>query len=263
MMPFIHFGSLTFATYGIMVGIGLFVGYYLFSAELRRHHIGTANPLVIILILGVGGVLFSKLYFLIEFPFRSKVDPGLLFRPSGFTFYGAMLGDLLALVLLARYYRTPVAVLLDALASALAIGYGIGRLGCFFAGDGDYGVVTTLPWGMTFPDGLVPTLQAVHPTPLYEFLTSSVLAIWLWHIGSPRLRHQPRPFYVFSVYLIWSGVARFLVEFIKLNPRVALGLSNAQWVALAAITAGCIGWWTTRARVPRAHSCMVDDSDAR
>ena len=61
-------------------------------------------------------------------------------------------------------------MLADVAAPALAIGLAIGRIGCQLAGDGDYGVPTDLPWGMSYPNGVVPTTERVHPTPIYEML---------------------------------------------------------------------------------------------
>jgi phosphatidylglycerol:prolipoprotein diacylglycerol transferase len=231
MQPFIRIGGLTLASYGILMSVALFAGYYLFAAELRRRRIVTASPLLIMAILAAGALMFSRLYFLICSP---------LSRGTGYTFYGAALGDICVLALLARYFNLQLAIFLDALASPLAAGYAIGRLGCFFAGDGDYGVPTDLPWGMSFPHGLVPTLQSVHPTPLYEFAASTVLCLWLWQLGNPARSARHRVGYVFAMYLICSGAARFSVEFIKLNPRDVFGLANAQFVALISIAAAAI-----------------------
>jgi phosphatidylglycerol:prolipoprotein diacylglycerol transferase len=231
MQPFIRIGGLTLASYGILMSLALFTGYYLLAAELRRRRVVRPSPLLIMAILAAGALLFSRLYFLICSP---------LARGAGYTFYGAALGDIGVLALLARYFKVQLAILLDALASPLAAGYAIGRLGCFFAGDGDYGVPTDLPWGMSFPRGLVPTLQSVHPTPLYEFAASAALCLWLWRLGNPARSAQRRAGCVFAMYLICSGAARFSVEFIKLNPRDFFGLANAQLVALISIAAAAI-----------------------
>jgi phosphatidylglycerol:prolipoprotein diacylglycerol transferase len=231
MQPFIRIGGLTLASFGILMSVAFFAGYYLLVAELRRRKIVSPSPLLIMAILAVGALMFSRLYFLICSP---------LSHGTGYTFYGAALGDICVLALLARYLNVPLAMYLDALATPLAAGYAIGRLGCFFAGDGDYGVVTSLPWGMRFPHGLVPTLQSVHPTPLYEFAFSAALCVWLWRLGSPARSAQRRAGYVFAMYLICSGAARFAVEFIKRNPRDLFGLGNAQFVALISIAAAAI-----------------------
>ena len=246
MLPFIHIGPFTIALYGVMMVTGLFVGYHLLAAELRRGGIVGVNPLTITVTLGLGGLLFSKLYLIVIYPERFLANPGFLLHRAGYAFYGAVLGDLIVLVALARRYRVPAAKLLDALAVPCAIGYGIGRIGCFLAGDGDYGVPTDLPWGMRFPHGLVPTLVPVHPAQLYEFAVSALLASWLWQRGAPPRRAELAPGHLFALYLIGSGLARFFVEFIKRNPPVVFGLVNAQLVALASIVGGGIWWWRTR-----------------
>ena len=107
------------------------------------------------------------------------------------------------------------------------------------SGDGDYGVPTKLPWGISFPNGVVPTTERVHPTPIYEFLIWLVLAMILWQLGKKTLRGEA-PGRVFSAYLILTGVARFLIEFIRINPKSFLGMSNAQTASLVSILLGII-----------------------
>jgi phosphatidylglycerol---prolipoprotein diacylglyceryl transferase len=236
-IPFIHIGSLTFGTYGIMLGTGLFVGFVLLRAELFRRQI-TADPYAIILIIGVTGFLTSKLYKLIDTPSVYMAHPSLLLSPTGFTFYGAVMGGLVAAAFLARHYRIRFLTFLDVVASGAALGYGVGRLGCLLAGDGDYGIPTSLPWGMSFPHGLVPTSVPVHPTPIYEFLGAALISIYLWNRGYASIQHRIPPGRVFAEYLMMAGLARFLVEFIRRNPRGWLGLTNAQQVAVLSMAAG-------------------------
>jgi len=249
-MPFVHLGPWTLATYGMLIALGFFCGYYVFSAELRRRSLTRVQPILVVAALCLAGICFSKLATILENPARFAADPAALLSRSGYTFYGGMLGDFLTLALLARHYRTPMASLLDALAAPLALGYAIGRMACFFAGDGDYGIPTDLPWGMRFPEGLVPALQPVHPTPLYEAAASAALAALLWRLGSPRRRLPP--FLVFSVYLLFSGLARFAVEFLKRNPQVAFGLVAAQLLAAVSMAVGLVGWWRARRAPPAA-----------
>ena len=132
----------------------------------------------------------------------------------------------------------PMLLMLDVASPAAAVGYGVGRIGCLISGDGDYGIPTSLPWGMSFPNGLVPTTQRVHPTPIYEFLVSMVIGYVLWKIGA-RVLAAGRPVgAVFGWYLIFTGVARFLVEFIRINPRSFFGLSNAQAASVVSVIGG-------------------------
>jgi phosphatidylglycerol:prolipoprotein diacylglycerol transferase len=123
--------------------------------------------------------------------------------------------------------------LLDICAPALALGYAVGRLGCQLSGDGDYGKAWDGPWAMAYPKGTVPTDTPVHPTPLYETLTMALVAWVLW-----RLRAAFRPGLLFALYLVLAGLERFLVEFLRRNDPVALGLTAPQWTALAMMVAG-------------------------
>jgi phosphatidylglycerol:prolipoprotein diacylglycerol transferase len=173
-----------------------------------------------------------------------------VFSLSGLAWNGGLIAGFATLVLYARAKRVSVLALLDAASPAAALGYAFGRMGCFFAGDGDYGKPTNLPWGMSFPHGVVPTLQRVHPTPLYE-LAGAVL---LFAVLRRLARHDVPAGTVFAVYLVVSGVFRFAVEFIRINPPVLWGLTEAQVVSLAAIVCGgaLLVFSTTRTRALQA-----------
>ena len=148
----------------------------------------------------------------------------------------------------ARRFKIPVATMFDVVAPAAALGYAIGRIGCLISGDGDYGIPTSLPWGMSFPNGLEPTTKAclergwpascnVHPTPIYEFLGGVIIAALLWRMATKAMGSGGTHGEIISANLIWTGIARFLVEFIRINPRVFYGLTNAQVVSLLSIVA--------------------------
>src|SRR5439155_143110 len=126
----------------------------------------------------------------------------------------------------------------DACAPAAAVGYAVGRMGCLLSGDGDYGQPTSLPWGMSFPNGLVPTTERVHPTPIYEFIAGMLIAYYLWKLSSKVIQGVRPQGDVLAMFLILSGIERFLVEFIRINPRVFFGLTNAQVASLGSLVAG-------------------------
>jgi phosphatidylglycerol:prolipoprotein diacylglycerol transferase len=160
----------------------------------------------------------------------------LLFDRAGFAWYGGLVVGILTLLWQARVYKLGSLRMLDLASPAAAIGYGVGRLGCLVSGDGDYGTPTKLPWGMSFPHGLVPTYQRVHPTPIYELLGAIVITWILWRRGGPE---RPKPIgQITGEYLILTGIARFLVEFIRINPRILWGMTNAQLASLGAIVFG-------------------------
>jgi phosphatidylglycerol:prolipoprotein diacylglycerol transferase len=133
---------------------------------------------------------------------------------------------------------------LDLAAPSAALGYGIGRIGCLLSGDGCYGIETKFGWplGMSFPDGLLATQPGVrvYPTPLFEMVAAMLIGWWLWRrAGKPHAVGA-----IVGYYLALSGAARFLVEFIRRNPKVLWGLSNAQLAAAGSVIAGIVlVWW--------------------
>jgi phosphatidylglycerol:prolipoprotein diacylglycerol transferase len=240
MYPFIHLGPITLGTYGLCVAAALIVGFFILRADLRRRNIH-ADAEGIIGITGLAGLAGARLYHLLESPSDFFSDPWhLLFSTMGFAWFGAVIGGFIALVLLARSNKMKMLRMLDVASPAAALGYGIGRIGCLISGDGDYGIPTSLPWGMSFPNGLVPTTQRVHPTPIYEFLAALVIAHFLWHIGKRAVGAERPAGEVFGYFLMFTGISRFLEEFIRLNPRSFLGMTNAQVASLLSIVGGIL-----------------------
>ncbi len=243
MYPFIHLGPITLGTYGLLVATGLICAFFVIRADLRRRAL-PVDAESIIGITGLAGLAGARLYHLLESPAEFFSNPlPLLFSTTGFAWFGALIGGFTALVLLARKYGMKVLLMLDVASPGAALGYGVGRIGCLISGDGDYGTPTSLPWGMSFPNGLVPTTERVHPTPIYEFLGALVIFYILWRIGRWTLAAKPGTHLageVFAWYLILTGVARFLVEFIRINPRSFLGMSNAQTASVVSVLAGAL-----------------------
>src|SRR6202163_1550978 len=203
MIPFLHLGPLTIPTFGLMVATGLLVAAYVLQADFDRRRVVLAptkksnggppqrkdEGFLIIGIAGFAGLIGARLYHVLESPSEFFADPWpQLFSRYGFAWFGGLLGGLIALIILARYLKIPLLEFLDICSPAAAVGYAIGRIGCLLSGDGDYGMSTSLPWGMSFPNGVVPTTDRVHPTPLYEFLIWLAIAAFLWHMGTKAVR---------------------------------------------------------------------------
>jgi phosphatidylglycerol:prolipoprotein diacylglycerol transferase len=148
---------------------------------------------------------------------------------------------------LVRRAGVPSLTVADIAAPGLALGLAVGRLGCQLAGDGDYGVPSDLPWAMSYPDGVVPTTDRVHPTPVYELICYLILFAALW-----RARFRLPPGHMIGHYLVWSAVARFAVEFLRRNPAWILGLTTAQWFSLASIALGV--WLLRRKEEPQMNT---------
>ena len=262
MIPFLHLGPLTIPTFGLMVATALLVSAYVLQAAFDRRREGFLKRgylkenhepshhdegFLIIGIAGVSGIVGARLYHVLESPRELLADPSLLISRFGFAWFGGFLGGFVALFFLAKHYRIPVLEFLDLCSPAATVGYAIGRIGCLLSGDGDYGVPTKLPWGMSFPNGVVPTTERVHPTPIYEFLIWMLIAVILWQLGKRTLGREA-PGRVFCAYLILTGLARFLIEFIRINPRSFLGMSNAQTASVISILLGIVLAWRTKSQ---------------
>lgn len=240
MYPFLfEIGSFRLPSFGLMVALGFLAALQVLQREFKRQGIDPELGSSIITYGMLGGLAGAKLYFvLFELPDASwEENLGALFSGSGLTWYGGFAVAAGAIIWMIRRRGAPLLRVMDAAGIALALGYAIGRIGCQLAGDGDYGVPTDLPWGMAYPDGVVPTLEKVHPAPVYETLMGLGITGGLWALR----RRLETPGLLFCLYLILAGLARFLVEFIRLNPEALWGLSAAQWISLAMIAVG-IGW---------------------
>jgi phosphatidylglycerol---prolipoprotein diacylglyceryl transferase len=182
----------------------------------------------------IGGLVGARLYWVVQ---NWDVTRGDLLRSvfggAGLVWYGGLLGGAVAVLLWARWRGMLNLQLADLAAPCLALGYAIGRIGCQVSGDGDYGKPWGGPWAMPYPHGEVPTTIPVHPTPIYESLAMGLVAIVLW-----RLRDRFRPGVLFALYLVFAGVERFLVEFIRRNAQLAHGLTAPQFVSLALFLLG-------------------------
>jgi phosphatidylglycerol:prolipoprotein diacylglycerol transferase len=281
MIPFLHVAGFTIPTFGLMVACAMLAAYFLLRADLARRGVADKNSgeaEALISFPCLAGFVGAKLYHLLESPAEFFADPvHLLLSPYGFAWFGGLLAGFATFAFVAwRITRHnaaaghPVSLLtiFDAGSPAAALGYGVGRIGCLLSGDGDYGIPTSLPWGMSFPNGLVPTVERVHPTPIYEFVVACAIAWWLWRMGAPdpissinpertssagtrpSTASVRRPGGVFAAYFVLTGAARFLVEFIRINPRSFLGMSNAQTAAAVSVIGGIILWrWTSRRNV--------------
>lgn len=247
MYPFIHIGRFSIGTFGIMLWLAAVAACWVLHRNFRRWNIA-ADAIGIVAISTVMGVIGAKLWHVLETPQLLMQDPaGILLDRAGFAWFGGLIAGILALLWQSRGAGLSKLGMLDLAAPAAAAGYGVGRLGCLVSGDGDYGIPTRLPWGMSFPNGLVPTMQRVHPTPIYELIAALVIAWILWRRGKPETARAAGE--ITGEYLVLSGIARYLVEFIRINPRLYWGMSNAQMASLGSILAGiALVLWARRTR---------------
>lgn len=241
----ISIGDFHLATYGFLVALGYLSGLLYVRAHLR--HLGLSLEQFHNMVFGLflWAILGGKIFFiLVNFPYYWG-HPMQILRELryGFVFYGGFLASLAYGIYFCRKHNADAWNIADHFAPALALGHGIGRLGCFAAGC-CYGAPTSLPWGVRFthPQSLVdPALLGVplHPTQLYEFL-GNIFLFSLLHMVLVKLRDRKyMQGGVFLFYILFYALLRFVIEFFRVDDRgaFALGLSPSQWIALAAFIA--------------------------
>lgn len=244
--------------------LAFIAAYVALAAEIKRRKL-SLDPYSVVAYVAIAGIVGAKIWHIIDTPADRDLDAitnaqGFLntllavfywFR-GGFAWFGGFVAGITTLLLIARKNGINLPTMLDLSSSAAAIGYAVGRIGCLTSGDGDYGMPTHLPWGMAFPNGTEPTTGingiclrsgwpencAVHPTPIYEFIVMMLVFWYIWRRGKRALQHPLAPGVIVGEFLILSGLERFLVEFLRINPRVIFGMSNAQFTALLSIVAG-------------------------
>jgi phosphatidylglycerol:prolipoprotein diacylglycerol transferase len=240
-----HIGPLSISPFGVMLMLAFLAAYAQLAWGMKRLGAGDADDASTLMLWGgLAGIVGGKVYYAALYR-----DWHLLFDRSGLVWYGGFIAGAAALLWVMRRRRLPVWPTIDSLALGLALGYAIGRLGCFLVGD-DYGKPTDLPWGMSFPVGLPPTtagamrrdfgaqvdpalpddaLVAVHPTQLYE--TLAALAIWV--LGLWLLRRRPPAGVVGLAIVTLLAVERFAVEFLRAKDDRFLGpLTLAQGISV-------------------------------
>jgi phosphatidylglycerol:prolipoprotein diacylglycerol transferase len=233
----IDLGGFTISTFGLMMVAGFVVGWVLLSREFARKGIPPEDAQGAILVAAAGGVIGAKLYYLLDHWQELTADFfGMVTSRGGLTWYGGFILATLLLMLFARSRRIPVLPALDAMAPALTMGYAIGRVGCLLVGD-DYGKPADVPWAVAFPEGAPPIDVPVHPTQVYETVASTLIFAFLWSL---RTRPAPDGALVFCWFVL-AGLERFAIEFLRVNPPVLLGLTQAQLLSVGMLLVGTVG----------------------
>src|SRR5436190_7517985 len=236
MLPEIHLGPLTIQTFGICFAVGFLAAAGVIARRFRELGEPADWAWEMTFSIMVGGLVGARLDYLVENWTKVHDDLlGNLFSGSGLVWYGGVVGGAAGGILWAWRRGWLGWQLPDLACIPLALGYAIGRCGCQLSGDGDYGIHSSLPWAMSYPKGTVPTTDTVHPTPVYETLAMGLIAMVLW-----RMRDRLSGGRLFALYLVLAGVERLLVEFIRRNDKIVIGLTLPQLLSLAMVAAGVV-----------------------
>ncbi len=251
-------------SYGFMLMMAFYSCYYFLNKDLNRLGYDAKLASDIVFAAAVGGILGSKIYYLIENFERVKADPtGMIFSGAGLVFLGGLMGGTLGVTYVIKKNKLAWIKFADLVAPLLILGYAVGRIGCLLVGD-DYGLPTNVPWGIAFPNGLPPSTYSVfqsyypwinldgfspgvlkvHPTQIYESIIGFGIFYYLYQkrtkiviVGS-----------LFFTYLIFAGAERFFIEFLRVNTKYLFGLSGSQLISLIMIL---IGIWFLTNPVPQ------------
>jgi phosphatidylglycerol---prolipoprotein diacylglyceryl transferase len=247
----VKIGNFELTSFGVMMAAAFFVAGWILSREFRRRSIPDDYAWSVVVYAAIGGILGAKIYYAILY--RSW---DALFSRAGLVWYGGLIGGLLAVTWYLKNQRINWFVAADAVAPALALGYGVGRVGCFLVGD-DYGRPTDSWVGIAFPEGLPPTtayylrefgadvdptlpgdtLLKVHPTQLYEVGG----ALLIYFVLTWLVRRRPASGMVFGVFLVLFGIERFLVEILRAKDDRFIGMFTvAQLISVVLVVAGLI-----------------------
>jgi phosphatidylglycerol---prolipoprotein diacylglyceryl transferase len=230
-------GDFTVTSYGVMLVLAFVGAGFVVASEFRRRGWDASGAQDVVLAAMVGGIAGSKLYWAVANWDQLTANPlATLFSRGGFTYYGGLIGGVVAVTLLLKLRRYPMGQAINSCALAVPVGYMLGRVGCFLVGD-DYGRPTDVPWGIAFPEGSPPTSAPVHPTQIYEILLTLPIFLVLW---SQRKRDLPGWFLLWELFVL-AGLERFVIEFYRVNPDVVFGLTGAQLVSIGLIVAGLAG----------------------
>jgi phosphatidylglycerol:prolipoprotein diacylglycerol transferase len=273
MYPYIDIGPVHLGTFGLLLWLAAVVATVVLHKNFVRNGVD-ADALSVVAYTVIAGVIGAKVWHelqdvpMLKMAMARIVAPGwghpldimiefLHWFQAGFAWFGGMVAGIGMLLWQGQSARFGGSLegtqgakvgplrMLDLAAPAAAVGYGVGRIGCLLSGDGDYGIKTTLPWGVHMkPNALVPTQDLVQPTPVYELMYSGALAWWLWQRGKKGLPVSV----ITGEYLVWSGIGRFLVEFVRVNPKLYWGMSNAQVAAVGSVVVGAVMIAVARAK---------------
>lgn len=245
----IKFGSIEITTFGLMMFLAFVVGGWVLAKQFRKAGIDEDVASSMVMAAAIGGIVGAKIYYAILFR-----DWHLLFDRAGLVWYGGMIGGFLGCTWLVRRRHVDFLTAADAASPALAIGYALGRIGCFLVGD-DYGRPTNAWFGVAFPKGSPPTtayalrefgvnidphirpdtVLRVHPTQLYESASAfAIFALLMWLSRRPHGRGL-----AWGLFLILLGIERFLVEIVRAKDDRFFGsFTVAQVISVILVLVG-------------------------
>lgn len=272
MLPVLfEIGGFKVTSFGVMIALSFLAAGWLLARELKRQGQDPEAAWDLAGWAAICGILGAKIYYLILHMDETALDPwAALLSRSGLVWYGGFIGGALGVLFRLHQLKLPLWKVADAVAPALALGYAIGRVGCFLVGD-DYGAPTSAPWAVAFPEGAPPStaanlrafgvdvpastpdsaVLAVHPTQLYEAGMTLIILALLIRLR-PRLAATPGQ--LFFVWLALAGVERFIVEIFRAKDDRLLGVFSVAQLISVLLIATAVAFYVTLRPAPAAKT---------
>jgi phosphatidylglycerol:prolipoprotein diacylglycerol transferase len=238
----IHFHGVTLYTYGLFLALGFLAAIWFTNRNARFYDIKSSDVSDLFFVILVSGIIGGRLlYVIINFDVF-KASPLEIFKlwNGGLVFFGGFISAVAASIVTLKIKKLPFLKTADAIAPGAALGHGIGRLGCFFAGC-CYGRQCDLPIAVEFshPDSLAPLHVPLHPTQLY-MVCANLLLFFILVFLQRRKRFNGM---IFLSYIILYSLFRFIIEFFRGDFRGDFFfefLSVSQGIGILAILAAII-----------------------
>jgi phosphatidylglycerol---prolipoprotein diacylglyceryl transferase len=235
--------GLNIKTYAFFLMLALIISSLFLKFNIKKLEGKYFEYLILTFLALTIGIYGSQLFASFEgFIFKSNHSQMNIFSKSvlshGKNFLGGIVLFFPFLLIYSKFSKLSFTSLLSVCCISVCIGYGIGRIGCLISGDGCYGIPSNLPWAMSFENGLSPTYQKVHPTPLYESVFSFILFIFLQRLFLISKKNT-QLYKILFIFFFLFGLERFLVEFIRLN-EIYFIFTQAQWLSLIMMIVGII-----------------------
>jgi len=243
-------------TYGVLVAAAFLVALWMIARLARQAGMNADAVTNLGVYCALAAIIGAKLMmFVVDVPYYLQ-HPGEFFSlatlQAGGVFYGGLIAALAVAWFYMRKMRLPLLKTADIFAPGIALGHGIGRIGCFSAGC-CWGIECQRPWAVTFRNPVanelvgVPLYRPLHPTQLYEaFAEFAIFGILYWRIRKPHLDGA-----VISLYLMLYSAARFVVEFFRYHEQGNLlggPLDTSQWISIALFALGAAYFLKARRR---------------
>lgn len=262
-----------------IIGMIIYAGWHYF--KLKRKELDKPQKIVkevmphervwdITVVAAFSGIIGAKIFAIFESMENVRnflQDPVDVFLSgSGLAIYGGLIVAFIVVLFYIKRYKMKPIYTMDAVAPALIAGYGVGRMGCQFAGDGDWGIVNTAPppdwwffpdwlWAYDYPHNVINSgeiipgctwdycrvlSEPVFPTPAYEIIMAAIIFIILWSLRK-RIKI---PGVLFFLYVLLNGIERWFIEKIRINDKIdffGMELTQAEIISFALIIIGIIG----------------------